>query len=323
MKTFLCFCLASLAIACGSSDSEPTKKTNPDSGAGGGGPWQAEAALPGALQAPGAVESGGKIYVVGGLESSGVSTKVRIYNPAAKSWSEGPELPDPRHHVAMATVGTDIYAVGGLSDTDYTPIDKVSVLKAGASAWEGVSALVLNRGAAVAAAIDGKIYVAGGVGDNKKQMGDVVMFDPGNGNWTVESALPTPREHVSGFAYGGKLYVVGGRLGSPNAQSADVDIYDPASKSWSAGAPLPTPRGELGCALLGDKAYAIGGEALTGGLDTVEVLDLAAGTWSSAPPLSTPRHGAGVVALSGRVYVIGGASAANIAPLDLVESYAP
>ena len=48
------------------------------------------------------------------------------------------------------------------------------------------------------------------------------------------------REHLGAAASGGKVYVVGGRVGGVGNNLAAAEAFDPASGRWSAVADLPT-----------------------------------------------------------------------------------
>jgi len=302
---------SALALACGSNDDE----SGGGSGGTGGsaGPWRKEAPLPAAAASLSATESGGKIWVAGGVDGS-VSKKVWSYDPATGTWSAGPDLPEARELPGMASVGGDVYAVGGFGDVDATPTDSTYVLKAGASSWQKLSSLLLNRAGAFATTLTDRIYLVGGMGD-AQLLGDTVAFDPGTNSWSVKAAIPNPRVRFAGFVLSGWIHAVGGTSESGGVTNK-VDIYEPGGNVWTLGPDFPTPRDGLGAAVLDGKAYVVGGDAA----GTVDVFDGAA--WSSAPPLGTPRIGAAVVAVAGRVYVIGGALPGGGAS-DVVESYAP
>lgn len=61
----------------------------------------------------------------------------------------------------------------------------------------------------VTALIDGKIYVAGGVGKDGLS-NKLEVYDIKNDRWEAKLDAPTKRDHLAAVAYGDKLYVVGG-----------------------------------------------------------------------------------------------------------------
>ncbi|MCC7540153.1 MAG: protein kinase, partial [Deltaproteobacteria bacterium] len=297
----------------------------PPEDAGSASGWRSEAPLPVAWQEIAAAVRGDEIWVVGGFEGFSQVDAVRVYDLATGAWRDGPSLPSERHHLMVAVVGDDLYALGGETGLSFTPVDTAWVLREGATAWEDIAPLPEARGAGVAAVVDGRIVLAGGVGDGNALVGPVDFYDPATGTWSTTrgAAIPTRREHTAGFAHGGRVWIVGGRNLSLSTNMDVVEVYDVASDTWTTGPSLALARGGFGIGLIGDRAYAVGGEQPDRALDEVEVLDLAAMTWSAAPSVPTPRHGHAVVGAAGRVWVVGGADRPIFAPVTAVESYAP
>src|SRR5690348_14334522 len=66
--------------------------------------------------------SEGKLVIAGGSFWQGNqkhwTAMVQIFNPGANVWREGPSLPAPRSDAACATLGNDLYILGGGSGTD-------------------------------------------------------------------------------------------------------------------------------------------------------------------------------------------------------------
>jgi hypothetical protein len=136
--------------------------------------------------------------------------------------------------------------------------------------------------------------------------GDTQVYDPAADRWSSAPGLPTPREHLGAAASGGRVYVVGGRVGGIGRNLATAEAFDPASGRWSSLADLPTARGGLAATATADGlVVAVGGEA-SATFREVEALEVASGRWRSLPPLPTPRHGLGVVAVGDTVYVLAG-----------------
>lgn len=287
--------------------------------------WRSETELPVAWQEISAGVRGGEIWVVGGFEGTRAVDSVRVFDIAGGTWRDGPSLPASRHHVMVAVVGNDLYSIGGEVGLTFTPVDDCWVLRDGAAAWEEIAPLPEARGAGVAAVVDGRIIVAGGVGAGNALVRPVDTFDPTTGAWSATrgAMIPTGREHTAGFAYEGRVWIVGGRNLSLATNMDVVEIYDVAADRWSTGPSLLTARGGFGAAVVGDRAYVIGGEQPDRALDEVEVLDLASMTWAASPSVPTPRHGHAVVGAVGRVWAIGGADRPIFAPVTAVESYAP
>jgi N-acetylneuraminic acid mutarotase len=272
----------------------------------------------------------GAIVVAGGFESvTAIVPTVRRFDPAAGTWSELPALPASRHHLSLVAMDGDLYAIGGMADLGFEALDTAWVLRSGAGSWESIASLPMPRAAATAAAIDGEIVVAGGqgvgAGDDAKlaAAAAVLRYDPVVDEWATGASIPTPREHLAGFAHDGELWALGGRSIDLEPTLAVVEVYDPVADEWREGPAMPTPHGGFAAAVLDGVAYVGGGEESDRALTSFEALDLAGGEWSTLAPIPTPRHGHAMAAAAGKVYVIGGADSPVFAAVETVESYAP
>src|SRR5207237_1492470 len=96
------------------------------------------------------------------------------------------------------------------------------------------------RGGHGLVAAQGRLYAIGG-NNSRGNVGPLEAYDPGSNTWSVLTALPAARNHVSGFVANGAACVAGGR--SPTTGRGDC--FAPASAPWSplAALPLPPSRG--------------------------------------------------------------------------------
>lgn len=286
--------------------------------------WRAEPALPVRVQEISAAVIDDRIWIAGGFEgTTSTVTSVRVFDPATGGWSDGPPLPSPRHHLMLVALDGDLYAIGGMSDLSFEPLETAWVLRGATGDWTPIAPLPEPRAAGVAGAIDGVIYVAAGQTRGGVLADDTLVYDPVANDWSTAAPITTEREHLAGFVHDGELWAVGGRRISLSTNTDVVEIYDPVGDAWRAGPSLVMARGGFGAAVLDGVAYAIGGEQPDRALSEAESLALPGGAWTAIDPVPTPRHGHAVVAAAGRVYVIGGADEPIFAAVDAVESYAP
>jgi len=278
-------------------------------------PWAGAPALAlGPTQETAVVATGGKLYVLGGFtQSNGIVAAVQIFDPVACTWSMGPDLPKPIHHANAAVSGGTIYVLGSLETINFTAIPDVWAWNpATETAWSTKAAMPAGtqRGSSVVGAIDGKLYVAGGLRNGA--VGDVSLYDPAANAWTTGlPALPMSRDHACGGVVGGKLYVLGGRQTNITSQSPIAYEFTPGV-GWAERAPMPTARGGTACGVVGDRIVVVGGEgnaaAATGVFPQAEAYDAVTNTWEVLAPMPTPRHGMGAAVVDGRIYVPGGAN---------------
>lgn len=310
-----------LVAACG-DDAATTADADVDSG------WSSGSAVArGAIQETAAVAVDGKVYVIGGFDDDeGIVAHVQIYDTRTGTWSEGPELPRALHHANAATDGTTIFIGGALFGANFTPIgDTFSLAPATETQWTTRTAMpaARARGAAVAAVIDGKLYVAGGSGTTGTV--DLVdVYDPATDTWTPLAPLPAPRNHACGGAISGALIFAGGRTSQPQP---DAWSYSPAGDAWTPRAQMPTGRAGTGCGVIDGVLYVAGGEgnaeAASGVFPHVEAYTAATDSWQALAEMPEPRHGVGGAAWDGALYLCGGASRAGFGAIASTAIYRP
>ena len=219
-----------------------------------------------------------------------------------------------RRLVSLALLCTSVVTFGLSAE----PILPSSAAQPGdqSGTWKTKAPAALKRTEVAAAALAGKIYVAGGFAELSLSniasltVSDAVeVYDPQADAWTTAAPLPTRLHHAGVVAVGKHLYVIGGftpKLLALWSPVATAYRYDPAADTWTELAPMPTPRGALGVAAIGEDIYAVGGIGESGDTGTVEVYDTATNSWSVQASLPTPRDHLAVAAVDGRLYAIGG-----------------
>lgn len=108
-------------------------------------------------------------------------------------------------------------------------------------AWRTLAPLPTPRSEVATVALDGKVYVIGGMGPADAGV-KAEVYDPATDTWRAVAPLPQPLHHPAAAAVGGKIYVIGG-FRDGFLPVSDVYEYDPASDSWRRRASLPTPGG--------------------------------------------------------------------------------
>jgi N-acetylneuraminic acid mutarotase len=117
--------------------------------------------------------------------------------------------PRPREHLAAATLGRRVYAIGGrLAGLD-TNLATVESLVVGATRWRAEPSLPRARGGTGAAAVGGRIVSVGGE-EPGGTIAAVYSFDPRTRSWSRLPDLPTPRHGLGVVALSGRVYAVAG-----------------------------------------------------------------------------------------------------------------
>jgi hypothetical protein len=99
--------------------------------------------------------------------------------------------------------------------------------------WEEMAPLATPRKQHAAVALDGQIWVLGGLDQNNTALASVEMYDPKTNQWTPERAMPQALGELTAVAIGGMIYVPTG--------SDQVLRYYPKTGSWSSSRPTNSP----------------------------------------------------------------------------------
>jgi N-acetylneuraminic acid mutarotase len=256
--------------------------------------WSDAAPMPISINHGNAAAVDGKIYMLGGLSGTNMSSwnalpNSYVYDPEDDSWAELPSMPSDtaRGGAAIGVHKSSIFLAGGLTKLEL---------------FEGGEQL---------------------------SVATVTSFDTKTQKWnTALPQLPGPRDHVGGAVIGSTFYVTGGREnGQENTHGDTWALALRRPKSWRDQASMPTARGGISTAAVGRYIFTFGGEGNpdlpTGVFDDVEVFDTKRGEWIVAEAMSVPRHGMGAVGFEGEVYVPGGGVLFGGGPVDMMTVFRP
>jgi N-acetylneuraminic acid mutarotase len=174
------------------------------------------------------------------------------------------------------------------------------------------------------AALDGIIYVAGGLSPDEEP-GPIGISDrlfalnTETGQWRERARLPIATHHPNLIAIGDRIWSIGGfnaREGGGWTMSRTVRTYDPERDRWESGPDMPYPFAETTMGVINGRLHVVTGRRpsaarnrdWTDHADTNAhiVLDPATGNWTGAAPAPTARNSAAAVVLNDRLHVIGG-----------------
>jgi N-acetylneuraminic acid mutarotase len=185
----------------------------------------------------------------------------------------------------------------------------------GGGEWQMLASMPTDRQELASAALNGKIYVIGGLNDRSFPLDVVEVYNPATNSWASAASLPGAVDHNNAAVAAGKLYSIGGG-------SNRVYVYDPINNSWSQVASMHFTHGRTAAVgVINDKIYVAGGQGVGMTQRELEVYDPVANTWSNLASMTVPRnHNAGGV-INGKLYVAGGRGS-DAAPTAL-EVYNP
>lgn len=244
-------------------------------------------------------------------------------------WGGKQAMPVATLDAGGAALGGKLYVVGGKTSAGHQ--SAMRIYEPATDSWTSGPNLpgpAVENPALVP--LGGKLYAFGGSTDPfSGAVSNAAVFDPGTGQWTSLTPMPTARGGAAAQAIGGKIYVAGGMLGT-GASAATVEVFDPATGSWSPGPPMTTRRDNPGAAVFDGKLYVFGGRTRNADgttdnptLASVEMLDPSTGAWLARAPMPTGRRTVVVGTLGGKAQVMGGEIRADGGSFNNNEEYDP
>lgn len=287
--------------------------------------WQVRASIPHHVYGHAGAVIGDKLYALGGCNTPDWQNPCpfnQVYDPAADTWSLGPEMPMALGWAMPAVHDGKIYVFGG---GYYEPKNKgiTSTAKAwkfdpASGRWSAIRDLPAPVMNGFAVAVNGFIYV--GLGYNRQggkgeeivaHYRETYRYDPGADRYTRVADAPERGCYAAAGQWQGALYVVHGaeiEIGFHNmneyvwAQGALK--YDPAANRWTK---IPAPRIKkrvfyltqcTSSVAFGPKLFIVGGMGEWRDRTTVaSYFDMEHQIFEEIPPVLEPRccGGGGVV----------------------------
>ena len=153
---------------------------------------------------------------------------------------------------------------------------------------------------------DGRVLVAGGMGNYTGHLRSAELYDPAAGTFTATGAMNQPRVgHSATLLPDGRVLMVGS-YGAP----ASAELYDPPAGLFTATGSMVEGRINPTAVLLASgKVLVVGGEnSQYRPMLSAELYDPATGTFSATGSMATGRvHGTASLLPDGKVLVAGGA----------------
>jgi len=261
----------------------------------------------------------GKIYVVGGSDSSGTLSDLWRYDPATNAWLQLPNMPVPRLYHTMVAMAGKLYVFGG-SPTGSQFVNDIYTYDPVQNKWAQVVVTSANppsvRYGHIAKVINGKMYIYGGH-TGMGYLNDLWVFDPTARTWTALQGDSPARYSSTAGVIAGELYVAIGAQESTGSASR-LSKYNVTTNTWTPLKSMPySARLWATGEAASEKLYVFGGSSNAGEL--LE-FDPQTGEWTQLPanPSGT-RAWATTCELNGKLYVFGGTNGAALNSLFSIE----
>gem|GEM_PF-658207 len=290
--------------------------------------WSAGNSLPAARAYHRAVLlTNSKIFVAGGINSSGGIAITALYNPSGNSWSSGPTLSPYRKLPSATLLGNGLVALVG-GENSGTALTNTTLYNPDTNTLSEGAALPAGRYLHSATALGNNLIIAGGSSISANLFQDSLIYNSTANQWQAFANLKGFRSEHAAVIAGKYLVLLGGTTGiyaySPlhtTAEKLDVSAF-----LWKNETPMTVSRFiPVASALKNGKVMIAGGVTTSpsfGYLLSTEIFDPVTNQWTAGPDLPGPRARAtGTLLNNGKVLVVGGQD--NAAILSSTVIYDP
>jgi non-specific serine/threonine protein kinase len=258
---------------------------------------------------------GGELIVVGGQADGELVPETEVFD--GKRWRDVAPLPTPREHLAAASDGRYVYALGGRelsSEANLGTLERYDPVK---DRWTELPEMPKAIGSFDAAITLGHLVAVGGE-EPFGVTGEVQSFDLQTESWSSLPPLNVPRHGLTVVADDNLLYALVGAQEVAHAEStATAEVIDlaaayatpPPVGEWRRLASAPGARQQAAGAVLDGRLWTLGGltgDAQTEATASTAYYDPAINSWSAGPDLPLPLHHASAVNYDGEIVVVGG-----------------
>uniref|UniRef100_UPI00358DFF98 kelch-like protein 26 n=1 Tax=Myxine glutinosa TaxID=7769 RepID=UPI00358DFF98 len=204
------------------------------------------------------------VFVAGGQHvqfrsgEGAVNTCFR-YNPHLDKWLRLAPMQECRIQFHLAVQAGNLYAVGGRNHLG--SLSSVERYSPRLNRWAYVASLPRRTWGHAGAALEGRIYVAGGYGVTDEDKRALQCYEPEADTWEVRAAMNESRVLHAMVSARGRVYALGGRMeyGVRCFNVPVVEYYDPRSDQWTLVSPMRTGQSEAGYALVDQRIFIVGG----------------------------------------------------------------
>jgi uncharacterized repeat protein (TIGR01451 family) len=204
--------------------------------------WTTMAPLPTAVMSIDGIVINNKIYIPG----DNATANTFVYDIASDTWTTIPASGGytARSQYQVVAIDTDLYVIGGIIDALSASTTEVWKLDTLTGIWSASVPMLKSRTSFSAAAIDGVIYVAGGVlfpGFTPDMTAE--KFD--GTSWSYIAPVPSGGGAYTRWSYNadghgeGGLWLAGGRRDANWNVLDHAGYYDPETDTWTDSPTIP------------------------------------------------------------------------------------
>jgi N-acetylneuraminic acid mutarotase len=247
------------------------------------------------------------------------------------TWLNLKPIPVPRQeHSTVALNETTIAVIGGvhIEGASASSTDLVQFYDIPSDTWRNGTSIPYGINHPNAAAVNGRIYLLGGLTDGALSPGEYInwvattgsfLYDPATETWSELAPMPNGTERGSAIVgvHNDIIYLAGGMTVLQNYQDSltTVNAFNTTSGSWirlpPAAANIPEGRQHGTGGVIGNKFYVVGGRwfgqmNVRGTVYELDLTNQEAG-WKTSPfHMPVPRGGLAGGIVGERIYTFGG-----------------
>ena len=163
----------------------------------------------------------GKLYAIGGYGSMTLDVN-EAYDPTTDTWSTKSPMPTAREHLAIASVNSNIYAIGGFEKMAGN-LDSNEVYNTITDSWEELEPIPTARNGLTASVLGEAVLVIGG--ESKIETFDKnEAYIPEEG-WITLQPIPIPRHGMTSAVVNDSIFILGGGVAPGASYSSLVHSY--------------------------------------------------------------------------------------------------
>ena len=162
------------------------------------------------------------------------------YDTEMDCWHEVDAPPTQPEDPCVVADEQFLYIIGGTNDYGISSLSSTTRFDSSSNKWEDVAAINKARYNAFGAALNGKVFIAGGLTSRKFYVLSCEAYNPSTNEWHIMSKLNLPRFNASMVCFGGRLYVLGGSTCTDRyIRALAVEMFDSEKNEWTEISAIP------------------------------------------------------------------------------------
>ena len=169
--------------------------------------------------AGGAAVVGDELVVTGGQANNELVPSTEVFD--GKEWRVVADIPTPREHLAAASDGRYVYAVGGRELDPGLNLKALERYDPRADSWERLPDMPTALGGLGAAVVEGRLVAVGGE-TSTDVLGTTLGYDIARERWSEAAPLSTPRHGMTVVGFGDTIYALEGARDAGHSGSTGI-----------------------------------------------------------------------------------------------------